>query len=200
MDGRDVHVVLGLIDLRLHADHFEMAYVPMTVQDMVFISRMMRPLPTYDNLSRPFSPGVWGAATASLLALGLASLTAYRLYCSAGSEVAAELVRPAHSYANFLLYPLAKIAEPEPLPWFPTASAGKLLAFLWTVLASFLVMFYLSNLRAHMIAVNAESPIDSPEDVLANDKRVFMPRDIYFLRCCSGLSWVGMHVYPFNRT
>ncbi len=67
------------------------------------------------------------------------------------------------------------MTEPEPLPWFTSrGTGGHLLVFLWTLLAWLLVMFYQSNLRAHLILLEYEEPIDTLEDVLLRAKKIWI--------------------------
>ncbi len=60
------------------------------------------------------------------------------------------------------------------MPWFPKWSSGRFSIFLWSYLSSFLIMFYTSNLRAHLATVDYEKPLDTLESVAENGKRVFI--------------------------
>ncbi len=45
---------------------------------------------------------------------------------------------------------------------------------MWQFFSLLLIMFYVSNLRAHLLRPSRESPIDTLEDIISNNKRVFI--------------------------
>ncbi len=93
------------------------------------------------------------------------------------------LVLRESSPSNFALYPFFRFSEPDPLRWFsPGWSSGRLAVLLWTAAAFSLVLFYTSNLRAHMISVDYEAPLDTLGDIADNGATVYLPTALFFLR------------------
>ena len=84
------------------------------------------------------------------------------------------LVQRRVPVADFIIHPVAKITEPDPMPWFQGWSTGQFLVFTWSVLALFLTMFYTSNLRAHLVTIHYERPLESFQDIVDNGKKVYI--------------------------
>ena len=55
-----------------------------------------------------------------------------------------------------------------------------MLAMFWMVFAFFVVQSYECNLRAYLIAVDYEDPINGNEDLLRTGHRLFLPRGTNF--------------------
>ena len=146
--------------------------VPLLLAEDVFVSRNPLPVDAYWNLLEPFSPGVWGMSVATTLALALLFWKVHAVH--AGDPATRGLVKPERSPANFLLYSVAKITEPDPLPWFEAWSSGKFLVFIWSLWSLLQTMFFTSNLRAHLVSRDFETPIDTMEDVANNPGRVWI--------------------------
>ena len=72
--------------------------------------------------------------------------------------------------------------EPDPIPWFPRWSSGKLLVLLWSIFALIMVQSYMGNLRANLIAVDYESPIKTHQDVLDKDVKVYMASAVQLVK------------------
>ncbi len=68
------------------------------------------------------------------------------------------------------------------MPWFRSWSAGRFLIFVWMVLSLFLIMFYTSNLRASLMIIDYEKPLDTLQDIVDNGKRVYIPEGYSYLR------------------
>ncbi len=164
-------VTMGGIALFLN-DNFDFGS-PMIFVEMHYMSRSPVPVTSYGNITKPFSMGVWMLSILCIGALSAMFYVAYKAYRSEGLA-GWRLARNEESRANFLIYPFAKITEPDPLPWFLTWSTGTYLVFLWSLLSLFLNMFYTSNLRANMMTLDYERPIDTLEDIVANGQRVYI--------------------------
>lgn len=76
---------------------------------------------------------------------------------------------------DFLILPYCSFVEPDPLPWFPNWSTGKMLVLLWSIFALIMVQAYAGNLRANLIAMDYELPIKTHQDVLDRDENVYLP-------------------------
>ncbi len=149
---------------------FELLY-PHHHTQLKFMSRVPRPLEKTDSLLRPFSPLIWSLFTLTTLSFSLMFLVAHSTYSSDGVKQW-KLHRHEVSKVNFLLYTFSKVAEPDPVPWFTQKwSAGKFLAFLWSLYALLAVLFYACNLRAHLAALDHEEKIDTLQDVINNRQR-----------------------------
>ncbi len=114
-------------------------------------------------------------SVSTVTALSLFFLCAYTLY-SSEHFAHLKLTKFESSKSNFIIYPLAKITEPDPLPWFSTYkwSAGRIAVFLWMMFSLMMTMFYTSKLRAHLIVAIYEKPLDTLEDILENGKTVYI--------------------------
>ncbi len=170
--GRDFFASIGVLyPLYTRMTDFS---APYHLVETTFVTRRPVPRATYQNVVRPFTPGVWALLSLAALVFGAAFTVAHTVYSGIGG-VAADLARPEPSAVNFFLYPLAKITEPDPLPWFgPAAAAGTLLVFCWSLLGLFSVFFYNCNLRAYLTVVDYEHPLETMEDVVANGQRVWI--------------------------
>ena len=51
---------------------------------------------------------------------------------------------------------------------------GRLMVFLWSIFAMLMVHFYQCNLRAVLVAVEFEKPIDTPVDVVERGQPVYL--------------------------
>ena len=57
---------------------------------------------------------------------------------------------------------------------------GRAVLGLWTLYIAFIVMFFLSTLRAVLIRPNKEAPIEGVEDVLKRNKPIHILHDEYW--------------------
>ncbi len=130
------------------------------------------------NILRPFDTITWSLTLFVVLSLCLLLLCTHRIYLS----VRPQLVLPEESSSNFFIYGMCKITEPDPLPWFKGGVSGKWSVFLWSLFALLMIMFYQSNLRAYMITVDYEDPMDTLEDVATQGRKVWIPGTVSFLR------------------
>ena len=71
--------------------------------------------------------------------------------------------------------------EPDPIRWFPSWSAGKLLILLWSIMGMFLNFGFNCNLRAVIIAKDYESPVNSLQDVLDRGQTPYLPIEVPFI-------------------
>ncbi len=156
---------------------------PMVFVELKFITRSPIPKTTYGNITKPFSLWVWLFSVLSVGACSVMLLITYKMYTSESFSHYKLVAYYEASNLNFFIYPFVKITEPDPLPWFSTWSTGKIVVFWWGVLALFLNMFYTSNLRAYLVTVDYEKPIDTLEDVVSNGQRVYMHYSAARLRC-----------------
>ena len=137
-----------------------------------YISRFPQAVTSYDNITKPFSFKVWFlSATAVFLIATLMAVT-HGVYTTEDLRHF-ELVKHEESKTNFFIYSYAKLSEPDPLPWFHKWSTGKMVVFFWSILATFLTLFYISNLRAFMVTAQLEKPLETLEDIAGNGKTVY---------------------------
>ncbi len=126
---------------------------------VMFITRNPIPIISFGQITAPFSSTVWTLSALLVMIVGLMHHITYKLYQKPYIQQL-DLAKREHHPANFYLFSLAKLTEPDPLPWFKKWSAGKIFSLLWTLFCLLMVLFYTCNLRAHLITVNYE---ESPE-------------------------------------
>ncbi len=149
---------------------------PVARLEINFISSAPKPVNSFGNLTKPFSARIWLALTITLFLIALGLSSAHSLY----SKVNSSLILPEPNTLNFFLFPFCKLTEPEPLPWFlQKGTGGHFLVFIWAVLSLMMVMFYQSNLRAHLIDVDYEKPIDSLQDVLDQSFKIYISQTVW---------------------
>lgn len=56
-----------------------------------------------------------------------------------------------------------------------TFCAGKLTVLLWSLFSMMIIHFFVSTLRTNLIAKTYEKPVDTNEDVLARDQKIYIP-------------------------
>ena len=145
---------------------------PIFQSDFVLISRTPQVVTTWGNIKSPFRDSTWALVFALLLLLSLLFLSSHKVYVSLGRRV-----KPERGVSNFFLFTFCKFTEPEPLPWFKTGYGGRLLVFVWTVMSWSLLLFYQSNLRAHLMTLQYEKPILTLQDAVDNGKKVWIAND-----------------------
>ncbi len=59
--------------------------------------------------------------------------------------------------------------------------AGSLAVTLWSVFALLLLMFYQSNLRAHLVTVDYEKPMATMQDVLDRGQKIWSINSAYLI-------------------
>ncbi len=138
---------------------------------MAFMTKSPSEVLSFGNVTRPFSTTIWMAIVLTLFIICSYIHVAYSVY----SNFDPTNVLPEDSKINFFLFGFCKFTEPEPLPWFKQASGGKLSVTLWTIFALFMLMFYQSNLRAYMVTVDYEKPLNTMQDVLDSGKKIWLP-------------------------
>ncbi len=84
-----------------------------------------------------------------------------------------ELVKKEPLLGNLILFPFTKIVEPDALPWFGKWSSGKLAYFVWMVFSTFIVFFYTSNLRAHLVYIDYENSPQGLKDIYERGQTVY---------------------------
>ncbi len=142
------------------------------------VSRSPRKLASYTSTLKPFSPIVWAALAVTLLCLHLMIYIAHAVYAT--TEIAHEkLQKKERSLVSFGISVYFKVTEPEAIDMFTNRwSTGKLMSFLWAVLCFFIVAFYNSKLRAHIAAITYESPTESIQFVLVNERKVWIMKEM----------------------
>ena len=130
----------------------------------------MRQIPATAFTGPPFPGKIWVLLAITLAVFSVLFATFHKAY----SHLDVGMVTPEPLRANFFIYTFCKITEPEPLPWFHgKAVGGKIGVSSWTLFTLLMLMFYQSNLRAHMITVTYGKPIDTLQDVLGHGRRVW---------------------------
>ncbi len=140
------------------------------VGEMRYMYRAPKEVVPFSNVAMPFPGKIWVLLAITLAAFSILFATFHKTY----SHLDVGKVTPEPLRANFLIYTFCKITEPEPLPWFHgKAVGGKIGVSSWTLFTLLMLMFYQSNLRAHMITVTYGKPIDTLQDVLGHGRRVW---------------------------
>ncbi len=148
-----------------------------------YVSRLPRQEVNLNNIITPFDHKTWMWIIVSLAAFSIFFMTAHRVYkCDHLKDY--KLARTEKFLPiNFFILTFGLFTEPELLPWFKVKwSAGKVGTGLWLLLAAHMLTFYNSNLRAHLISIDVEKPIDTLQGVLDNGKRVWMYQESLGLR------------------
>lgn len=135
-----------------------------TIMNVKFCSRKNFPAFTLYNIIRPFKWKVWTLLLVSLLLFGLTFAIVYKTYAAIPERVGK--LGPFHSTPDFFIRALTSFTEPDSLKWFPEFSIGKILTLIWMFYCTFMVYFYLSNLRANLINTNYQPNINMVQDVL----------------------------------
>ncbi len=136
------------------------------------IYRAPEEMVSLNNVALPFPGIVWMITILILIVFSIFFFASHSVYLKFDKSC----VSDEKSKANFAIFTLCKITEPEPLPWFTgRAIGGRLGVSLWALFTFLMVMFYQSNLRAHMVTVTYGKSIDTLEDVLEHGKRVWIP-------------------------
>ncbi len=125
---------------------------------------------SFGNITKPFPPLAWILIVLILFLLSSFFLVAHTIYLL----LEGPLVVPESSVLNFYLFGFCKIAEPEPLPWFKRVAGGTVAVSTWSIFALFIVLFYQSNLRAYMVTVEYEKPLNTLQDVVDSGKKVWL--------------------------
>lgn len=138
---------------------------------LLFATRKPIPIVTYNQYIKGFSIDVWIATLCTLFILGAMFKITYYYHANVFRS---DRLGPLTHRFDFLLLTIASFTEPDPLPWFPKWSSGKLLVLIWSTLSTFMLFFYTSNLRAKLAAVRTEKPIDSAMDAVERGKPIFL--------------------------
>ncbi len=144
----------------------------------IFMTRVPQRVLSLGNILRPFDTITWILTLALMLTLCVILLCTHRMY----QALRPGLVKPEPFKFNFFLYGMCKFTEPDPLPWFKGGVSGKWSVFVWSIFALLMIMFYQSNLRAYMITVDYEAPMETLEDVATQGRTVWMPDGLPLLR------------------
>ena len=147
---------------------------------LAFVSRAPVPIQDLGNISKPFDFIVWIFLISTIFIIALLLWTINQIYNKYFPNE--NLTKYEESKVNFFLYTFAKITEPDPLPWFPKRSAGKIIVYLWYFLSFMMILSYTCNLLAHMTVVSYEKPINTAKDVIENGKRVWIFKEAFLLR------------------
>ncbi len=140
------------------------------------ITRQPEPLPPYTNVLRPFTPRIWLILLATLEIICLLFAVVNSIYDKPYFQDA-KLARYEPSTYLFFLYPMFKITEPDPLPWFKKWSAGKVLSITWIFMSMITVNLYNCNLRSCLVAIQYEDPPETVTDVVLNGQTVYIPKE-----------------------
>lgn len=94
-------------------------------------------------------------------------------------------------FFDFIILPLCKFVEPDPLPWFPHFSTGnvqkyletlnllhmyigKILTLMWSLFTMVIIFAYQCNLRASLVNVSYEKSIETVDDAINSDRNIYM--------------------------
>ncbi len=179
----------------LIAYHFHIS-PPFWQHSSIYISRQPRPIVSYGNILLPFDLPTWILASVALFFLAIFFVIAHYVLNAPDLKYLC-LVRKESSPTNFFLFTFAKFTEPgmhvyncntvrklvlansDPIPWFPKWTSGKFATLLWSLFSFLIIMFYTSNLRAHMVTINYEQPLDTFEAIVQNGQKVYLYNGAY---------------------
>ncbi len=137
-----------------------------------------------NNIAKPFSTTVWITTFCCLLTISLSLLFTYKTY-NETSLKDMNLTKTENFPSNFLLFPFARLTEPDSLPWFTKWSSGKFLVFLWMLLSSFVMLFYHSNLRANLMTITYEKPPNTLWEMAEVASKVYIYETAIRQRYCT---------------
>ncbi len=163
----------GIVPIISHLFDFG---TPTHLTKLRYISRLPRRVTSYAYgiLLDPLELPAWAMTLVTIMSLSAFLFTAHKVYTSDHLDHL-KLAKPEGSTTNFIVYPMARITEPDPLPWFTSRwSAGRMVTLLWIAFSFLMNMFYACNLRAHLIVVTYEKPIDTLEDIVKNGQTVYI--------------------------
>ncbi len=146
---------------------------PLVLTNLVYMTRPPLPVLTYNRMATPFPNSVWTATLTTILVLACLMFVIHRVHTTTELK-RFELVKKVRSQVNFFLFAFAKITEPDPLPWFQEWSSGKIATLSWSVLSTFMIFFYTSNLRAHLVMIDYEEPPKGVRDIHKRGERVYI--------------------------
>ena len=130
-------------------------------------------------LAKTFPGNVWGFTfvTFTFLAItfGIIFATYQRLPREYGLLEGNYTEMP---WFDLILLPVVKFLEPEPIPWFPKWSSGRLATLMYSIFCTFILFFMLSNLRTILIARKYEKPMVTEDDVLNRGKGVYIMNEV----------------------
>ena len=128
-----------------------------------------------------------------MFAISFCIFLAYVTYsgCNMGHIL---FVRANVPFADFIILPLIRFTEPDSIPWFIKWSsgmyivhithlpmrttfkfAGKLLVGLLQIYIFFILVFFTSNLRTTLITNKYEAGLNTDEDIVRSNRRVYLP-------------------------
>ncbi len=150
---------------------------------IMFITRNPQPIVSYGQITAPFPLNVWALSVGLVIAIAALLHLSYYLYQKPHIHHL-ELAKVEYHPINFYLYSLTKMTEPDPLPWFEKWTSGKVFAFWWSVFCMFMVMFYTSNLRAHLITLEYEEAPDTLDHIIKRGAVPYMYGTLRNRYCC----------------
>ncbi len=147
--------------------------VPLKLTYLQYITRPPLPIVKYDKIVRPFPVDVWIMIVLCCLLLTLLMFLIYQVHMM-DTIIDNNMVKKERLIGNLLIFPFMKIIEPDPLPWFEKWSSGKLVYFVWMIFSTFIVLFYTSNLRAHLVYIDYEKAPEDLKDIYERGKTVYV--------------------------
>ena len=124
-----------------------------------------------------FQLPVWIAIICTLASLAVSFKFIHFIYLNKiNPALAGSVTHPM----DFIILSTASITEPDPLPWFPKFSAGKLLVLVWDIFCLNINFFYYCNLRTQLMMVEYENPIDSNQAVIESGRPFYMETNTYY--------------------
>ncbi|TRY79826.1 hypothetical protein TCAL_14788 [Tigriopus californicus] len=147
---------------------------------MRYAARQPQKTVAFENVARGFDKLSWAAVFLTLTCFAVTFQTIFYVYKFKIKD-SGRYNNPGNP-ADFFLLTFTSFVEPDKINWFPTWSAGKMSALMWSVFALLVVSFYTSNLRTNLIAPSLEPEINSHEDILKYDKFIHANNLFVFLR------------------
>ncbi|XP_059091071.1 uncharacterized protein LOC131886976 [Tigriopus californicus] len=144
-----------------------------------YVTRHPQKLLAFGNLARGFDSLSWVAVFTFLSMFSMTFAGIFYVYKYLLKEP--ELYRNPNSGIDFVLMTFTTFVEPDPLPWFPKWSTGRLVVLYWSLFAFLVVNFYTSNLRTNLIAPAYENRIDTTEDFLESGRELFVHSSGYWM-------------------
>lgn len=94
------------------------------------VTRQLDVIPTFDQNMKTFSVIVWIMIVLTLFLMAMTFKLLHFVYLNK-LQMRHNLAGPVGHPLDFVLLTFSSLTEPDPIPWFPKISAGKLHDFRW---------------------------------------------------------------------
>eukprot|EP00095_Tigriopus_kingsejongensis_P009801 maker-scaffold236_size242448-snap-gene-1.19 protein:Tk09801 transcript:maker-scaffold236_size242448-snap-gene-1.19-mRNA-1 annotation:"PREDICTED: uncharacterized protein LOC101452950" len=152
--------------------HFLVDYVYYSYPlDIKIVAPKPKRLKPYWNVMRPFTPIIW----MTFVGVFLGMLVVYPLSIALLSGFRGSQPNARASWTSTLLWLLAVPLSQSHLTNFPKGVSVAILTLFWVVYCMAMSQFYASNLRANLISIDFERPLETVQDLLDRNKILYLP-------------------------